>query len=129
MSNILFNYADNTLKLIDPKGLNPKKQKFPLLYDLAKLSHSLLGNYDFILSDQFNINPLEIYNTEIKLDNKYVELITLLGRIINVDFKTIRFLESILFITMIPLHKESQKNILNFLSNFILINNELDKTI
>ena len=98
------------MKLIDPRARFGKKGIYgDLKYDLSKLRHSLVGNYDFIVNgfyslkqhgnNQFELNILENeYNSTLKyyFDEKIKSL--------NIDPKQICFLEALLFYTMIPLH-------------------------
>ena len=122
LSNILFDYSKNKIKLIDPKGL---KTRYPIAYDIAKLSHSLLGNYDFIVNNLNVLNINKLNDREEYNDQKYEEFIKKLSKKINVNFKTVRTIEASLFLSMIPLHQESQTKILNFLCTFYKINQTL----
>lgn len=122
LSNILFDYSKNKIKLIDPKGL---KIRYPIAYDIAKLSHSLLGNYDFIVNNLNILNINKLNDGEEYHDQKYEEFIKNLSKKINVNFKTIRTIEASLFLSMIPLHQESQIKVFNFLCTFYKINQTL----
>lgn len=122
LSNILFDYSKNQIKLIDPKGL---KIRYPVAYDIAKLSHSLLGNYDFIVNNLNVLNVNKINDGEEAINHEYEEFIKNLSKKINVNFKTIRTIEASLFLTMIPLHLESKMRVFNFLCNFYKINQTL----
>jgi hypothetical protein len=56
-SNILYDSRVQCLKLIDPRGLDVEgKQSIfgDKRYDLAKLYHSIIGLYDFIIAGRFN---------------------------------------------------------------------------
>ena len=47
-SNIIYDRKSNLIKFIDPRGANDKAELYMHeLYDIAKISHSILGNYDF----------------------------------------------------------------------------------
>ena len=51
-ANILYDPLKHNIKLIDPRGKTPNEENseyLPKWYDLAKLSHSFLGLYDFII--------------------------------------------------------------------------------
>src|SRR4029078_11733833 len=55
-SNILYDERIRLLKLIDPKGAMTADQLFSdPLYDFAKLSHSILGGYDFIINEFYHL--------------------------------------------------------------------------
>ena len=49
LSNILYCERRGEYFLVDPNGA----RNTPIIYDWAKLSHSILGKYDLIISDQF----------------------------------------------------------------------------
>jgi hypothetical protein len=53
-SNILFDRRLGLMRLIDPRGAtDPADAMMHPLYDVAKVSHSALGGYDFINNDLF----------------------------------------------------------------------------
>lgn len=119
-SNILFDPNSFSIKFIDPRGyLKDQNESFrTVYYDLAKLSHSFHGLYDLIIYDLIEIvfdndgelgfNHLLDDHYKNLLQNKFDEFITLLGY----DIKLIRLVESSLFLSMIPLHQDSQKKML-----------------
>lgn len=52
-SNVLYEFRTNRIKVIDPRGLTPSGEQSiygDIRYDLAKLSHSVLGMYDWIIA-------------------------------------------------------------------------------
>ena len=57
-SNILYDTRGNRVKVIDPRGTD-SSGNFSIFgtasYDLAKLSHSVLGMYDFIIAGRYEI--------------------------------------------------------------------------
>jgi len=64
LSNILCEPDSNNMKFIDPRGgfVGPSCYG-PQLYDVAKLSHSIIGKYDLIISDQFSLDVSKLrYN-------------------------------------------------------------------
>lgn len=116
-SNILYDTRSNGIKVIDPRGLNIK-QELVLYgnqsYDLAKLCHSFIGLYDFIISDSFNLEYDEsigvrlIFNIDDRL--KEIQKIfmkkQLLQEITNNDIIPATIL---LFLSMLPLHFDQPK--------------------
>lgn len=59
-SNILFDSRARRLKLIDPRGIDCHDNFSiygDITYDLAKLTHSVIGMYDFIIAGRFEILP------------------------------------------------------------------------
>ena len=57
-SNILYDFKSQSIKVIDPRGLSGdgKEQSIygDLRYDVAKLAHSVIGKYDFIIAGRFS---------------------------------------------------------------------------
>ncbi len=69
LSNILFDPHNKIIKMIDPRGSFGETSIYgDHNYDLAKLRHSLVGKYDFIVSDLFDVKEingdysLSVYN-------------------------------------------------------------------
>ncbi len=91
-SNILLN-PNKKIKLIDPKGaLNKKDLYFTIYYDLAKLSHSINGNYDGILSGH-KIR----FSEQQKIFSRWLKKM-------GFDVSFVRLIESSLFLSLLPLH-------------------------
>ena len=115
-SNILFDANNYIFKLIDPRGrMNAEATIYgDPRYDIAKLRHSIVGFYDFIVNEYFHlketkngfeyeiIRPMEYSILEKVFDN-YTEKN-------NFDVQEIKFIEGLLFLSMIPLHKENFKH-------------------
>ena len=61
-SNILYDFRAGKIKTIDPRGMTPDRA-FTLYgdinYDLAKLSHSILGLYDWIIAGYYSVDIKE----------------------------------------------------------------------
>jgi hypothetical protein len=56
LSNILCDLTTLNIKLIDPRGgFDTSTCIGPGIYDIAKLGHSIIGGYDFIISDLFRL--------------------------------------------------------------------------
>lgn len=109
-SNILYNPNNAEIKLIDPRGIFGNIEIFgDQLYEWAKLSHSIEGLYDFIISDKYSLvkNQNSIsYKThhnelheQIK-DCFYSEIIS------SQDIKKVKIIQSLLFFSMLPLHND-----------------------
>jgi len=113
LSNILFDTWNKIIKMIDPRwDFWQKWVYWDIKYDLAKLRHSFVWYYDFIVSDLFSINQLnvdtfefDIYNDEIHKDISSYFDIKLLDNWYNLI--KIKLIESLLFLSMIPLHSDS----------------------
>jgi hypothetical protein len=112
LSNILYDRRHGIVRLIDPRG---GFGRFDLYgdprYDLAKLSHSVLGHYDFIVNGQFSCTAsgndvvLRIHDepSHRVLRARFVE--RLLGRD-AAHLRQVRLVEALLFLSMIPLHAD-----------------------
>lgn len=133
-SNMLYDKRLNLLKLIDPKGGLVLDDIFiDSYYDVAKLSHSVLGNYDFVNSGQYEL----VYDTKLnmRLEVRYHENLVQKKQIFQdflmeqgYDLKIVRLCELSLFLSMVPLHVDNEKNVLGFLLIACSILEELEKT-
>lgn len=59
LSNILFDSRGDAVKLIDPRGLSASGKATPFgdqKYDVAKLAHSIVGLYDFIIAGRYRLD-------------------------------------------------------------------------
>jgi fructosamine-3-kinase len=129
-SNILFDSRTGNIKVIDPRGMNISGELTmlgDLKYDLAKLTHSLLGLYDHIVAGAFDCtvsgdtaNPdftLVIYGEDkiSKLQGEFLELEFFDG----VTMQSIMPLVVLLFLSMIPLHADKPDRQTAFMANAI----------
>ncbi|MEZ9740403.1 capsular biosynthesis protein [Vibrio splendidus] len=115
-SNILYDFRAGKIKTIDPRGLTPNGHQTiygDLRYDLAKLSHSILGLYDWIIAGYYKIeiNGKNI-SFEIEEDNQYKETQQLFLKIIEDNFlltaKNLYAMQIQLFLSMLPLHADNE---------------------
>ncbi|MFA9375947.1 MAG: hypothetical protein ACERKZ_04245 [Lachnotalea sp.] len=132
-SNILYNKETSMLKLIDPKGATKEEELWTNpYYDIAKLSHSICGRYDFFNSGLYDIkiesdmklNLLLEFNNE-----EYVALFKKYLREYHFDYTLVRLYESSLFLSMLPLHMDNPQKVFGFLLNAINILEEVEKCI
>jgi len=132
-SNILYDKRIDFIKFIDPKGCTSEKDAyFDSYYDVAKLSHSILGNYDYINNGIFNIDIDNNLNMSINIpvpeNQKEYEIIFIEFLEKNqFDYKLVRLYEASLFLSMLPLHIDYPKKVLAFILTAISILNSLDK--
>lgn len=123
--------------LIDPRGSfgNGRSLYGDPRYDIAKLSHSIRGKYDVIINDNFIIKSFG-KNTDYLFTNKnntnmIEEIFKKLANKYGYNYdKEILLIESLLFISMVPLHsdyKERQKIMLirgiELFNDFLEVNN------
>lgn len=120
-SNALYNKATKTLKFIDPKGALTEEELWTEpYYDIAKLSHSICGRYDFFNNGLFEIKVGSSfdYELEIPFDNRiFVELFRKKVIENGYDFRLIRIYEASLFLSMLPLHMDNPHKVLGFILN------------
>ena len=122
-SNILYSHETAFMKLIDPKGAQTEEELYTNpYYDLAKLSHSVCGGYDYFNSDLFEIAVDEELHLKLRIDcdNACYHAIfrEYLARY-DFDYRLIRLYEASLFLSMLPLHMDREKKVLGFLLNAI----------
>lgn len=111
-SNILYDSRSNHIKLIDPRGVDNKKNISiygDWRYDVAKLAHSVIGKYDFIIANRFKYK--ENSSTDIEFDIEYDNLYEVeeLDQYFDkfFDFKVYYPIMINLFLSMIPLHSDN----------------------
>jgi hypothetical protein len=124
LSNIFFDFRSDRILAIDPRGyVGGRPSVFgDRRYDLAKLHHSVIGLYDFIVADYFDIEwdgdsldlrihcPRELGT----IQDVFSEMN--LGGYDTVD-EEICAVSAMLFLSMLPLHSESIKRQDAFLAN------------
>lgn len=113
-SNMFFDASSDTLKLIDPRGMNADDE--PLLYgdlhyDLAKLAHSVIGLYDHIMAGAYTITMAEdglqhiVFPCDARLaliQEQFLKKCLPSGA----DFRAIMHGTVLLFLSMLPLHDD-----------------------
>lgn len=129
-SNILFDSRTGNIKVIDPRGMNSDGVLTilgDLRYDLAKLTHSLIGLYDHIVAGAYDCtcicdgpNPeytLIIYGEDkiARLQAEFLQIEFFSG----ITMQGIMPLVVLLFLSMIPLHADKPDRQTAFLANAI----------
>jgi dTDP-glucose pyrophosphorylase len=110
-SNILFDINNQIIRLIDPRGNFGRKGIYgDPRYDMAKLRHSVCGQYDFIVANMFEIQQVKNgFNWRIFANSMQETLAPIFDDMLNeygYNLDDIRFIEGLLFISMLPLHKD-----------------------
>lgn len=130
-SNILYDSRINDIKLIDPRGVDFEgnltiygDQK----YDIAKLTHSMIGLYDYIIANRYvykKISPssyrLEFHTPE---EIKVLQQIYINKKVNGVLIQDIMPLTVLLFLSMLPLHSDRRDRQNTMFVNAIRIYNE-----
>lgn len=132
-ANSMYNKSTKTLKFIDPKGAITEEELWTNpYYDIAKLSHSVCGRYDFFNNALFDIriDTNFGYNLEIPFDNsKYIEIFRKKVEENGFDYLTVRIYEASLFISMLPLHIDNTYKVFGFSLNINNILKEIEKEV
>lgn len=112
LSNLLFDRRNGILRVIDPRG---KFGSFEIFgdpdYDLAKLSHSFLGDYDFFVNGLFR---LDTGDSSIRyspiLRPHHLRAKAKFSRWMEARYgprlDRVRLIQSLLFLSMLPLHRD-----------------------
>lgn len=132
-ANALYNKSTKTLKFIDPKGAVMEDELWTnAYYDVAKLSHSVCGRYDFFNNALYNIeidNDFS-YHLEIPFDNsRYIKIFREKAIENGFDYMTVRIYEASLFLSMLPLHIDNPHKVLGFILNVKNILEEIEKDV
>lgn len=132
-ANALYNKSTKTLKFIDPKGAITEEQLWTNpYYDVAKLSHSVCGRYDFFNNDLFDIkiDASFSYALEIPFDNSsFVEIFKKKVEEYGFDFLSVRIYEASLFLSMLPLHIDNPHKVFGFILNVKNILEEIERDV
>ncbi len=114
-SNILFDPLHYIFKLIDPRGRFRDTQTIygDPRYDIAKLRHSVVGLYDFIVAGFFKLNQDGKGGYEFLVSSPHIsdELTSAFDEIIQsygYDVRDIKLIEALIFLTIIPLHRDDE---------------------
>lgn len=130
-SNILYSNADSMVVLIDPKGALCEQDLYmDGYYDIAKLSHSICGHYDYLNSDLYEISLDKDMMAHLTVDadnRQYVEAFKDELNRCGLDLRIVRLYEASLFLSMLPLHMDRPKKVFGFVLNALAIMDSLEK--
>jgi hypothetical protein len=130
-SNVLYDQSRYLLKLIDPKGAVTSDELWAHpLYDLCKISHSALGDYDFINNGLYSVgfadnNDLVLrfsHTNHALLKPLFLRRVKAMGH----DTRIMRLGEASLFLSMLPLHIDYPNKVIAFLLKARQILNEVE---
>ena len=132
-ANALYNKSTKTLKFIDPKGAVSEHEMWTNpYYDVAKLSHSVCGRYDFFNNALFDIkiDTAFSYNLEIPFDHsRYVTIFKRKVEENGFDYLSVRLYEASLFLSMLPLHIDYPHKVFGFILNVKNLLEEIEKDV
>ena len=112
-SNMLLDVRGQSLKLIDPRGVD-EDDRLTILgnqtYDLAKLTHSVIGMYDFIIAGRYQISDTKkgevlVFDIDDRLQTIQAGFLET-QFIDNINNKQIVPAVVLLFLSMLPLHDD-----------------------
>lgn len=125
-SNILYDFKSQSVKVVDPRGLSGDGKELSiygdLRYDIAKLAHSIIGKYDFIIAGRYKYNEISPYDVSLKIyDNDNCKIVDyfllLMDRHYEISAKIIYPIMINLFLSMLPLHSDDKLRQKAFFAN------------
>jgi dTDP-glucose pyrophosphorylase len=133
LSNILYDLNNQIVRMIDPRGRFGEKGIYgDARYDIAKLRHSLVGLYDYIVGDLFQINTTENgFEYELFEDDKNKQLALYTDKCIKVNgynLHEIKLIEGLLFLSMIPYHADyRERQHMMYVKSIQILNELIEK--
>lgn len=131
-SNILIDSNYSFVKCIDPRGSFGSYDIYgDPRYDIAKLLHSIEGLYDYIIKDMYELkcNGNEIIYQVHKQEHE-CSILEVFQKVFYDELrehdKEIKLIESLLFISMIPLHTERRDRQLAMLATGLSLLGEIE---
>lgn len=130
-SNMLYHRQSQQLKFIDPRGAsNPDEVWLDEYYDVAKLSHSVLGLYDLINHDLVELRLQRDLTVDMVLEAADLAAMQADFRAeiedMGFDVRLVRLYEASLFLSMVPLHADVPKKVVAFLITAARIMDEIE---
>ncbi len=113
-SNILYDFRTDRIKVIDPRGITTDNQFSiygDIRYDIAKLSHSVLGLYDWIIA---GTHELVVTDNQLLLSIPHFEKVDSIQRLFlkliekhfGLTAAEMYAMQIHLFLSMLPLHAD-----------------------
>ncbi|HFQ5208035.1 TPA: capsular biosynthesis protein [Vibrio vulnificus] len=124
-SNILYDFRTSRVKVIDPRGITQNGELSiygDIRYDIAKLSHSVLGLYDCIIAGYYSLN-VDNYMLNFEVHNipNYQETQELFFELIRKSYGlsalNLYAMQIQLFLSMLPLHGDDPQRQVALMAN------------
>lgn len=131
-SNMLYDKNTHKLLLIDPLGYDCEHDIWTdEYYDIAKFSHSVMGDYDFLNSNKYSLSLTSQFNIKLEIQEKRDILKSIFIKYLQSNgysYNLVRLYEASLFLSMLPLHIDNPKKVFAFLLNAINILQDLSQS-
>lgn len=133
-SNMLFDSRTEAVKCIDPRGLGIHGELSiygDIRYDLAKLYHSVIGLYDFIIAGRFQLIENKPFPEVVLACNEtlHYEIVKSFIQLVlepsGYEEKEILAITIHLFLSMLPLHSDRPERQKAFIANAIRLYKKL----
>jgi hypothetical protein len=132
-ANALYNRSTRILKFIDPKGALCEEELWTNpYYDIAKLSHSVCGLYDFFNNAMFDISIDNEFKFLLSIPFDNAEYKTIFRNKVEengFDYWSVRLYEASLFLSMLPLHIDYPHKVFGFILNAMNILKEIEENV
>ena len=132
-ANTLYSKSAQMMKFIDPKGALVEADLWTNpYYDIAKLSHSVCGSYDFFNNGLFEIRMEPDFMCQLYIDfdkPHYVKLFRKALEENHFNYLAVRVYEVSLFLSMLPLHMDNPFKVFGFILNAEKIIKEIENEI
>ena len=125
-SNLLYDRRASLIRMIDPRGVGANGTISPYgdrRYDIGKLYHSLIGQYDHIVAGHYELSMNGAMNYDLSLP-KDIELVDIQKMFLGLRFAGQTVIEAsapaiaiLLFLSMLPLHADNPARQNAFLAN------------
>lgn len=135
-SNILYDFKSKSIKVIDPRGLDSRGNQTiygDIRYDVAKLAHSVIGLYDFIIGGMFYLEEVSPYEMTISFPTSGLLaeiqecfMRTSFAGHTQTELSTVPIV-ILLFLSMLPLHYDDSRRQNAMLANALRLYVELKK--
>jgi hypothetical protein len=118
----LYDQRNRIVRIVDPRGGFGAYDIYgDPRYDIAKLCHSIEGDYDFIVNSLFSLEQADHeLNFNVHLQHKHSQIKSLFRKRLlskwKINYEQIKLIESLLFLSMVPLHADRFNSQLAFIS-------------
>ena len=139
LGNILYDLDTRVVKLLDPRGCFGQSGIYgDCKYDLAKLRHSIHGGYNHIVNDLVGVSQdgnilgscFVRFQGWREIVKWFDEQLAIIGKEEFDDgnfLSDIRFIEGLLFLSMLPLHAgHPKRQLAMFAQAIVILNEEID---